>query len=182
MTRVTAPVRCSCPAPGRANRRSTGFTLVEVVVTIVIVAIIAGIAAATILQGVRAFSTEQSRSDAHYQAKLAVERMAREIRLLRSQTAADIPTMTATDIGFTDIQGSQVRFQLSGSTVRRSGDNGATWQTLASGITSLVFGYYQNDGVTVATAATLWYVVIDATSTEGAESLHIRTTVHPRNF
>ena len=43
------------------NPESNGFTLVEIVVTIVIIGIISGIAAMIILQGVKVYSAEQSR-------------------------------------------------------------------------------------------------------------------------
>src|SRR5512147_1380822 len=98
---------------------SNGFTLVEVVITIVVVAIIASFASSIILQGVKAYSAEQSRSDAHYQARLAVERMAREVRLVRSRTVADIPTMTPTDLLFCAVTGNAVEFQLVGTTLNR---------------------------------------------------------------
>lgn len=161
---------------------SKGFTLVEIIITIVIVAIIAGIAAMIIAQGVRGYSAEQSRSDVHYQARLAVERMAREIRLVRSQTAADITTMNPTLFQYTDIMGNQMGFRLNGNNVERTQDNAVTWQALASNATALTFTYLQQDGVTAAAATNLWYVVIDVTDTQGAETLEIRTSVHPMNF
>ena len=50
-----------------------------------IVGIISSIAALIILEGMKASSKEQNLSDAHYQARLAMERMAREIRMINSQ-------------------------------------------------------------------------------------------------
>lgn len=164
------------------NPKSSGFTLVEIIIVIVIIGIISGIAALIILQGVKAYSDENNRSDMHYQTRLAVERMAREIRLIRSQAVGDISIMNPADISFTDIQNNRVRFQLSAGTVRRSPDNGITWQTLSSGVQTLTFSYLKQDGVTVATAATLWFVAIDMTDQQGSETLQMRTRVHPMNF
>ena len=161
---------------------SRGFTLVEIVITIVIVGIISGIAAMVILQGAKAYSVEQSRSDVHYQARLALERMGREIRMVRSRTVADIPMMNPTLFLYTDSQGIQMGFRLNAGAAQRTEDNGTTWQTLATGVTALNFSYLQQDDVTAATAPTLWLVVIDMTSQQGSETLQIRTRVHPRNF
>src|SRR6266508_4282581 len=67
------------------NPQSNGFTLIEIIITIVVTSIIAGLSAVIILQGVRSYSDEDTRSDLHYQTRLAVERMAREIRMVNSQ-------------------------------------------------------------------------------------------------
>jgi prepilin-type N-terminal cleavage/methylation domain-containing protein len=168
------------------NPHSKGFTLVEIVITIVLIGIISGIAAMIILQGVRAYSDEQSRSEVHYQARLAMERMAREIRSMRWNTAlaqADITTMNPTDVRYTDIQGNQMGFRLNiGNLLERTQDNGATWQTLATGVTALNINYFRQDGVIPAAAATLWILEITMTDVQGMETLQMRTRVHPRNF
>ena len=49
-----------------------GFTLIEIVITIVLVSILSGIATLIILQGVKAYSSEDQRSDVHYQSRLAM--------------------------------------------------------------------------------------------------------------
>lgn len=165
------------PIPRAACRipNSKGFTLIEIIVTIVIVGIIGGIAALIITQGVRAYSDQAVRSDVHYQARLAMERMAREIRTVRSR--ADVTAMLTNDLQFVDISGNTVRFNLAGTDIQRSG------AVLASNISALAFTYYENDGTTAAaTSATLWQIVISVTATRGAESVQMRTRVHPRNF
>jgi MSHA biogenesis protein MshO len=179
---------CEISPPHFALRipNSNGFTLIEIVITIVIVSILSGLAAMIILQGVRAYSDERSRSDVHYQSRAAMERMAREIRMIRwDDTAgqADVTTMTATMLRYTDIQGIRMGFRLSGTEIQRTEDNAATWQTLASGVQSLNFAYFQQDGIaTAADATTLWFVAITMTDKQGAETLPMRTRVHPRNF
>ncbi len=164
-----------------------GFTLVEIVITIVLVGILAGIAAMIILQGVRAYSDEQSRSDVHYQARLATERMVREIRLMRSRTAADIPTMSVATLMYTDINGVQMGFRLNGGAgaVERTENNGTTWQALAINITAPggnIFTYFDSAGAVTASQADLWFVQMEFTATQGSESVTMRTAVHPRNF
>lgn len=171
---------------GRAN----GFTLIEIIITIVIVGVIAGIAAGIILQGVKVYSAENSRSDVHYQARLAVERMSREIRLIRSRTAGDIQMMGATDLIFCDMTGKAIEFQLAGTALNRRESATCSplawggWNALSvSGVSPFTITYYDQNGNTAGvTAANLWYVGIDLTDTQGPESLEVRTRVHPRNF
>jgi prepilin-type N-terminal cleavage/methylation domain-containing protein len=169
--------------------RDDGFTLVEIIITIVIIGIIAGLAAMIILQGARTYSAEDSRSNAHYQVRLAVERMAREIRLIRSQTAGDIPTMAASDLVFCDVTGKAVEFQLAGAVLNRRESATCSplawggWNALSSsGVNSLTFTYLDSTGAGGATAANLWSVVIDVTDQQGSETMNMRTRVHPMNF
>lgn len=167
---------CGTTTPNSEHRtpNSKGFTLIEIVITIVLISIISGIAAMIILQGVRAYSDERNRSDVHYQARLAMERMAREIRMIRSR--ADITTMANADLQFTDVYGNTVRFNLVGSDIQRSGS------VLASNISPFAFSYYDTAGALTALSANLWLVEIALTATQGTETIQMRTRVHPRNF
>lgn len=169
-----------------------GFTLIEAIITIVIVGIISSLAALIILEGITASSKEQSLSDVHYQARLAIERMAREIRLIRWNTAlarADITTMAPGDLVFCDVTGKAVEFTLAGTALNRresaicSPPAWGGWNTLTpSGVNPLTFTYLNSAGAGGATAANLWFVDINLTDTQGSESLQMRTRVHPRNF
>lgn len=142
-----------------------------------ILGIIAAVVSQFAFQGIRSFSTEQDRGDVHSQARLAVERMAREIRAIRSATATDIPIMTATDLQFTDNLGQNVRFTWAADVLTRNG------QTLAVNVAPFAFTYLQSDGTTVAAApAVMWFVQITLTVAQSGTSLPLRVQVHPRNF
>jgi prepilin-type N-terminal cleavage/methylation domain-containing protein len=163
-------------------KNSRGFTLIEIVITIVLISILSGIAALIILQGINTYTGEQSRSDVHYQARIAMERMAREIRLIRSQ-GADITSLLPADLRFIDINGSAVGFNWVAATQTVNRWNGAGNDMLAAGVTAFTFTYYQQDGVTTpATSANLGFVQIDMTAQQGAETLQLRSRVFPRNF
>ncbi|MBI3353694.1 MAG: hypothetical protein HY034_02230, partial [Nitrospirae bacterium] len=149
----------------------------ELIMVIVITSIIASIAAMLILQGAKSYQKEVSYSDIQNQGRLAIERMAREIRLIRSATAADISTMTATNIVFNDVNGINIQFSFAGNTISRSGN------TLANNVQSMTFSYYQQDGTTVAvSAAQVWFIQISLTTVNAGETLPLRLLVHPRNF
>lgn len=160
-----------------------GFTLVELVLTVVLIGIIAGMASVFLRQGLNAFVAEDARADITNQGRLAVERMAREIRMLRSRTAADIPSCVpncnAATLNFIDISGNNITYAVAGgNTVTRNGT------ALASGsAVALAFSYFQQDGVTAATLATqVWSIQIDLTVTKSGESQVYRVRVHPRNI
>jgi prepilin-type N-terminal cleavage/methylation domain-containing protein len=154
-----------------------GFSLIELVLTLLILGIIAAVVSQYALQGIRSYSGEQDRGDAHAQARLAAERLAREVRAIRSATAADIPIMAATDLQFTDSLGQTIRFTWAANVLARNG------QTLAVNVTSFAFTFLQADGATAAAVpADLWFVQIALTAAQGATSLPLRVRVHPRNF
>lgn len=159
------------------KRLSKGFTLIEIVITIVIVGIIAGIAAMIITQGVKSYSAEQSRTAAHYQSRLAVERMAREARHIRSCSDIAGPANPSGTLSFTDMNGNSVIFSVAGGNISMGGN------LLASGITSAQpFTFLDSSGNQTTACPGIWFVVIDVTGTQGSEALQIRTRVHPRNF
>ena len=169
------------PHSALRNPQSEGFTLIEIVITIVLVTILAGLAAVIILQGVRAYSDEDSRSDIHYQTRLAVERIAREARQISDCTTISIPANPGGTFSFFDINtGATVTFSISGTDLLRNTDR------LASGINSAQssFSFFASDGTTLTTACSpgIWFIDISVTDTKGTQSLPIRTRVHPRNF
>ncbi|WDT77127.1 MAG: type II secretion system protein [Candidatus Manganitrophus sp.] len=167
------------PGSWIADRR--GFTLVELILTIVLVGIIAGMASVFLRQGLNAFIAEDARADITSQGRLAIERMAREIRMIRSRTAADLPgccTNPSTSLNFFDISGSNIVYALAGNTVTRNGI------VLAQGSPTIAldFRHYQQDGTTLATtAAQVWSIQVDLTVTKNGESQAFRVRVHPRN-
>ena len=162
---------------------SNGFTLIELVMVIVLIGILSGFAAMIILQGIRSYSDEQSRVDVHYQARLAVERIAREARTIRSCADITGPANPSATLSFTDINGTLVTFSVNVVTgvLSRGAD------TLATGVTSATpFRFLKKNGTDQTTSCVspddIWFIEIDMSSTQGTESLQIRTRVHPRNF
>ena len=168
-----------CARPG-------GFSLIELVLTLLILGIIAAVGSRFALQGIRSYSIEQDRGDAHSQTRLAVERVAREARAIRS--CADImgAANPAGTLSFTDTSGTSVAFGVAGGNLTRGGS------ILAQGVTSAQpFRFLDMNGAastscpppgTPAAATDIWFVEIDLTCAQGGVSLRVRSRVHPRNF
>lgn len=157
-----------------------GFTLIELVLTIILVGIIAGMASVFLRQGLNAFVAEDARADITNQGRLAMERMAREMRMIRSRTAADLPgCCNAGTLSFVDLNGSAIAYTTAaGNTITRNGTALAAGDTIV-----LNFSYFQQDGSTPATLATqVWSIQVDLTVTKNSESQAYRVRVHPRNF
>jgi hypothetical protein len=147
------------------------------VITIVIVGVIAATTALLLLAGVREYVAQDARATITSQGRLGIERMAREIRLIRSRTAADIPIMTAATLSFVDISGNAVVYTSGAGSVTRNGVGLA-----AAGNVTLTFSYFQQNGTPAATAAQVWVIQLDLAFATGGETQNFRVRVHPRNF
>lgn len=168
----------------KPHNNQSGFTLIEIIIVIVITSIIAGIAAIIILQGVRAYQTEVSYSDIHNQGRLAIERMAREIRMTRSCNDITGPSNPDTDLQFVDVAGNAIRFLYSSPNLQRN-ENGGTLWTLANNVQSATFNYYdRNNNLTTSCTSPndIWFIQIDLTTVNTGETLPLRVRVHPRSF
>jgi len=159
------------------RNRYHGFTLIEMVMVIVLTGIIAALGSKMLVAGFTSYQTSRDLIQAQWQGTIALERLSRDLRTIRSATIADLTLTPATQITFTDTNANVISYTLSGTTLMRNG------QPLADGITSLAFSYIASDGkTTAATAAQTHYVVVDiAVSTPGS-GYTARTAIHPRAF
>ncbi len=147
-----------------------GFTLIELIMTIVIGAIISIIVGPIFVQGINSYFKSRDITDINAQGKPAMERMVREIRGI-ANPATDISTMTASQLTFT-LDGSSISYTLSGNQLRRNSN------PLASNVSSLTFSYYQNNWTSTTTQASqVWRVQIQFQ----LSSQTFRTSVFLRN-
>jgi prepilin-type N-terminal cleavage/methylation domain-containing protein len=172
------------------HRDNSGFTIIELVITMVLIGIVAFIVADAMSTGFKAYFTTDFRKEALDQARIATERMTREIRNVRSlgrdndsdgNIDADIATATATSFCFTDVNGTTISFALSGTNILRGEGNCPpdSTNTLSENITSLSFSYIYASG-TFATA--IRRVQITLTSTISNESVTLQSEVYLRNL
>lgn len=158
--------------------KNQGFSLVEMVVVIVITGIIFGMGALIIQRGFTSFFAGKNIVNADWQGRIALERMTRELREIRSPTATDITTMTAAQIVFNDSDGNNINYTTVGTQLTRNG------VVLADNINGLALSYLQNDGRSAAAVATaIYYITVSAVIIQdAATTTTYRTTIRPRNF
>jgi hypothetical protein len=153
----------------------------EMIVVIVLIGIVFSIGATLLGQIFTAYFTTRDIEDADWQGLIALERISRDLRELR--TAADLNTTfpTANALSFTDRYGSLVEYSLNGTALVRSTDG--TAYTLADSIGGLSFAYLQSDGQTAATgAANTSYITLRLQVTADNYSDTLRLTIQPRIY
>ena len=159
------------------SKRARGVTLVEMILVIVLIGIIASLSSTLLSGGLNAYFTQRDVADAAWQGRLALARLTRDLRTVRSPSAADLTISPANQISFVNTSGATVVYALAGTTLTRNG------QPLADGISNLNFAYISNDGKTTAAAASaVYYIAVSFTVIQGGGNLNSRTLIHPRSF
>jgi len=164
-------------------KKLRGFTMIELVMVIVILSVIAAIGSGIIHQGFRSYMTQKDLAHLDSQGRLALERMARELRLVRTATALDLTISPTTEITFTDTAGDTIRFyrDIPSNTLMRT-ENANPTQPLSNNITSMDFTYYDTNGVATAIVTQMRYISVQITATQGNFTRTLRTTVSPRSI
>lgn len=149
---------------------------------IVLFGILAAIAAPLMSGGFTAYFTGKDIAEADWQARVALERMTRELRTIRSP--ADLTITSGSDITFIDVDDNSIRYcpGAVGGCPGVSGDLTRNSQPLANGISALTFSYLDRNYAATATAANVFYVVVAFTATQNSVVKTYQATVSPRNF
>ena len=164
----------------RTRPPAAGFSLVELVVVIVLLGIVAAVAAPFVSNSFKAYFTGRDLVETDWQGRVALERMTRELRTVR--LPADLTMTSGSDLTFVDIDGNSVRYFMS-NCVLTICELTRNTQPLATGVSGLAFSYLQRDGkTTTVTPASVYYITVDFTATQGANSRPYQATVSPRNF
>ncbi len=171
-------------APGAivTTARCAGVTLIEMVVVIILLGIIFAIGSMLVSNAFRSYFVGRDISDAEWQGRIAVERMTRELRAVR--TPADLTIAPDNEITFNDTAGNTVRFYINGTTLTRSEGGTTNAMPLADKINSLNFYYLQKDGETAETsiASNVYYISVKLRVVDDNYDETLRTTVRPRHF
>lgn len=167
--------------PG-SRSSACGFSLVELVIVIIVLGIVASSGALVISRSFNAYFAGRDMTRADWQGRLALERMTRDLRDVRTATASDITTMTATQITYNDTLNNNVIYNMSGTTLMRTQSGVATG--LADNISALNLSYLQKNGKSAAaTAVQVCYITAQVTTTSYNNiSVTYHDTVKPDNF
>jgi len=170
-------------------RRARGWTLIEMTMVIIVFLVLAGYAA-NMLSGVfRSYFNARDITNSDAQARVAFERMTRELRLIRSASAADLDVASGAQVRFIDADSNGVCFYRDAATNRlmRSSDGptsacGTTNpQPLSDFVSGLNFFYYTNTLATTATPTAVSYITVKVNVLDNNVSDTLRATIHPRS-
>jgi prepilin-type N-terminal cleavage/methylation domain-containing protein len=162
--------------PSIRAKRCGGFSLVELIVVIVLTGILAALGAQMLGKTVESFAFSRDVTKGDWQARVALERLTRDLRM--AQAVTNLTIVPATAITFSDTDSNNVNYSLSGSQLMRN------TQVLADDISNLQFTYLRSDGNTVetTTSSLVYYITVSFDVSRSTATTSLRATVHPRNF
>jgi MSHA biogenesis protein MshO len=165
--------------------RAGGFTLIEVVITLIVLGVLATIGARIMSTAFQTYFAGREIAQDDAQVRYALERMTRELRGIRSP--ADLTISTLNKIKFVDFSDTTISYRLSGTQLQRSQDNEANYQALAENINTLTITYLRNDGQTAelfsGNPLLVYYVTVQLrVVSQGVVDMTYRGTVKPAAF
>lgn len=165
------------------RQKNKGFTLIEIIVTLVLVGILAAVAGFGIVEVARGYAAARENERMSQTARIALLRMSRELMELESVDSA-----STSGIAATNPDGHQVAFGLSGTEILLDDDTTASdGETLIDRVNSFQLGYTRFDGGnwTYGTDDVEDLARIDIqltlSRTDGMDPVTFTTSVNPRN-
>lgn len=176
-------------------RNQKGATLIELVLSIVIIGVIAYVVTDAFVYSSRSILTGNSARDATQSGRLAIDRMVREIRNVRDNQCVDVAA--GSSFKFVDAGNNAVAFTWAGAgaPLMRNSD------VLVDRVSNLTFIYYDsanppnnitatpptvcaspNTCLSTCASTNIWSVNIDLTTQSGSETMEFRSQVHPVSF
>lgn len=158
------------PEETQAGRRQRGFTLLEMVVTITLLGTLAAVGSQILASGVQAFDASQQATTTLAKANYVTERLGREVRNIQySGTSYTISAMTSTRFAFTKQDLETVDLRYTSPNLTLAYGSVVVTPVLSDQVTAATFTYYQSDGVTTTTSASMVaYVDFQLTWSDGS--------------
>lgn len=161
------------------KKHPRGFTIIELVLTIILVGIISGVTAKILMSGIDTYSLITSRKDAFQNARVSMDRMVSEATLLRS---SDIISIGNEQLRFYDRSGYSTSF-------KRASKNGLPvinrGNDFLGGLLGILdFDYLKADGTGTSTISQIKKINIEISidTLGGYGSIDLRTEVFPRSL
>lgn len=165
--------------------RQGGFTLIEMIITLLVLSILGAAAGYALSNGALAFVDSSDAIHTLGKLRVANERMAREIREIRRDPVTpalyDISTMNASTLAFNKTDGTGVTLGAAPPLVTLAYSSPAGTHTLTDEVSALNFTYYKADGTAATGNGDVAFVEFELVLSHAGNLYPQRTRVALRN-
>ena len=186
-------------SPGRRSKQPSGFTLIEIMVTLVIVGILATVAGTALLAGLNGYMSAKENDAMAQKSQLAMARLSRELTEFTTIPSPVGTNATANSIIVERLSGTgasavtrTIAIGLDGQSVKIKEDSEGTTpdfrtgDVLIDGVNSLVFTYYRGANPWTPGSDDLRLlsgirIALSLSRPDVGANIAFSTTVHPRN-
>lgn len=162
-------------------RNEAGFTLIELIVSMVVGAILVAAITPILRSSVTSYETATSITESNQASRIAYNRLLSELRMIPATT--NVTAITSSSITFTDRNGNTVTYAKSGTNLLRNG------YTFVKGVTAFTITPKDNTGSALTPTAqdsNVWTYEVNMTVSVNvgntAKSLSFQGEVAPRNY
>ena len=166
---------------GEIRNLERGFTLIEIIIVIVILAIVSGITIKLLTDSLRIYTMTVNQKNLFDEGKLALERMCRDIRDARSITtplagaSGSLITFTRNNATAQDAAAENITFQLTGTTLQKVKTLPVATRSLASDVST--FTVTRGAGANTEITLLLNLLLVGT-----GENVSLQTKVYPKNL
>lgn len=163
------------------DNSSAGFTLVELIMVIVVIAFLGVTLAGIFKKGAESYSFIAVRKGALQDARQALLQVARDIRQIKdiNNILAASESSFQFNIPVYQNPDQTITYSFANNTITRNDS------MLADGVTSFQFSYYDTNGnqlVEPISLLDIWEIRASVSVSKGNETVSLQTQVFPRNF
>lgn len=143
------------------KRRNAGFSVFELIIVLLILALIVAGGSTLVVEGYRTFMNGQPIIAASGKVNVALDNLLREIKSMQSMVA-----MGSSSISFVNQEGQTIAISYAGNTVSRS-ENGGTAYTVCNNITAFTISYFDSTLAATASLASIYFITVAMTYNDG---------------
>jgi prepilin-type N-terminal cleavage/methylation domain-containing protein len=166
--------------PFRSAPRSTeaGFTLMELIMTIVATGLLAGFTASMLISGVETYDYLNARKEALEDSRRALQRIVKEVR--QAVDPGMIQKAAADSLRFLNVDSSSVQVRYTNQSILLNG------QILIDRVTQFNLVYYDGAGTQLAfpinNTGVVWRIRVAFVYNANGQSIALQQDIVPRNF
>lgn len=153
-------------------KRLAGFTLIEMTLVIILLAIISATIGPMMMQGFKTVFVSRDLNHVHAQGQMILTRMASDFAQINPNVSTAVTAAAPSDatMTFNTNDGSDIAYVISGSDLMRKSPSSGAGHALATNVENLAFTFYDAEGALSSEITNAHYVKVSFDCVQGRQS------------